>query len=402
MNAYSQLRKQRIWLFVSLHLLLGWTVLASWVTGSKPVVCKYQGEWHVPVLDDQPRKGSRLALDLIERAGSDYKLLSYDLVLWPLFSRDPHLLKPEAAWLHPLEKDLAGNVYCLGTYELGRDLLAACIFGLQRSAWLGLLAMGIAGVLGGIIGSFAAFQSQRHGRISWVSAAAVSLLLLLILVEALHFAEPGNFSWTGLSGLVAVVISLAWLSVKTWKCRPKIHFSLDRISLAYVEIMKSIPGLLLLLLLVQIVPNAGAIEIALMLALLYSPVAIKYSRSFAMRRIPEPHIDALLALGASPARIYFRHVLPRVWPELFPVLVFGFAQVVLLEASLSFLGLGLSLDTVSLGTIMHAARSNPSAWWVVVFPAILLFWLVYSLNALGDWLSRDFSQDHSGGGSAFP
>lgn len=397
-NAYSLLRKQRAGLFLSLHLLMALAVLAIWITGSKPLLCKYQGEWHVPALHDQARSGTRLAFDLVATANSDYRNLTFDLAVWPLFGRDPHVLKPEASWLRPLEKDPSGNIYWLGSYELGRDLFAACIYGLRRSALLGLLAMGIAGVFGGIVGSFAAFQAHRHGRISWMSAAAVGAMLWVVLAEGLHLTQSKNVSWAGLAGMVAVVLSLAWLAVKTWDRRPKIHFSLDRLSLAYVEIMKSIPGLLLLLLLVQMVPDAGTVDIALMVAFLYSPVVIKYSRSFATRRLPEPHIDALQALGASPARIYFRHLLPRIWPDLIPVLAFGVAQVVLLEASLSFLGLGLDLDTVSLGTIMHAARSNPAAWWAIVFPGALLFWLVYSLNALGDWFSQSRSLSHRGGG----
>jgi peptide/nickel transport system permease protein len=58
------------------------------------------------------------------------------------------------------------------------------------------------------------------------------------------------------------------------------------------------------------------------------------------------------------------------------------------ESTLSFLGLGLPLDEISLGSMMHSARNHLSAWWVVLLPGLLVFWMVFSFQKLGKILSE--------------
>lgn len=99
---------------------------------------------------------------------------------------------------------------------------------------------------------------------------------------------------------------------------------------------------------------------------------------------------AARAAGASSARIMFRHILPNVAT---PVLVVGtleLARVIIMDAALSFLGLGVQPPTPSWGRMLADGRSYISAaWWVVTFPGLAIALTVLGVNLLGDWL-RDF------------
>jgi peptide/nickel transport system permease protein len=64
--------------------------------------------------------------------------------------------------------------------------------------------------------------------------------------------------------------------------------------------------------------------------------------------------------------------------------------VILLESTLSFLGIGLPADEVTWGTLLAQARQHPSAWWLAILPGISILVLVLSLNLLGDHLKRRF------------
>ena len=73
-------------------------------------------------------------------------------------------------------------------------------------------------------------------------------------------------------------------------------------------------------------------------------------------------------------------------------MAFGLANIILLEASLSFIGIGLGVDEISLGGLLYSARSNPSAWWVIVFPGLLIFWLVILFNQIGTLFSKELTE----------
>jgi peptide/nickel transport system permease protein len=91
--------------------------------------------------------------------------------------------------------------------------------------------------------------------------------------------------------------------------------------------------------------------------------------------------------GAGPWRILLRHVLPNIAGPLMVVATSEFGLMILFEAGLSFLGLGIQPPSPSWGSIMSAGREYVErAWWMTVFPGITLFALVLCVNLLGDWL----------------
>ena len=107
----------------------------------------------------------------------------------------------------------------------------------------------------------------------------------------------------------------------------------------------------------------------------------------------EDYVSAARALGAGNLRILLRHVLPNAVPPLLVIAAVDFGVVIMLEATLSFLGVGLPVTEPSLGMMISIGRKYVYAgkWWLIVFPGITLTALVVGINLLADWLREEIN-----------
>jgi peptide/nickel transport system permease protein len=100
-------------------------------------------------------------------------------------------------------------------------------------------------------------------------------------------------------------------------------------------------------------------------------------------------VHAARALGAAERRVLLRHILPTILPPLLVVAAVNVSSVVLAEAALSFLGLGVQPPTPAWGSMISEGRTAQSlAWWGTVFPGVAIAILVTGANLLGDGLQR--------------
>lgn len=163
-----------------------------------------------------------------------------------------------------------------------------------------------------------------------------------------------------------------------------------------IDIMLSIPLIVAAMVVVAILGRrvVYGIDINLMIAIIlpYIPVIARVMRAAALPVRESPYIDAARALGFSHLRIIFRHMVPNlVSPWL--VLVSGFtAQTILLEASLSYLGLGVAEPAPAWGLMLSGISMEvfSSAPWVVIFPGLAISVAVFSFSLLGDALRDAF------------
>ena len=118
---------------------------------------------------------------------------------------------------------------------------------------------------------------------------------------------------------------------------------------------------------------------------------VQYARTVRGSTLVERHKEYVLAarvIGVKPMRIMRRHVLPNV---LGPVLVLATIQVasaIIIEATLSFLGVGVPPTSPSLGTLIRVGNDYlfSGEWWITIFPGAMLVMIALSVNLLGDWL----------------
>ncbi|HSE06169.1 MAG TPA: ABC transporter permease [Methylomirabilota bacterium] len=112
--------------------------------------------------------------------------------------------------------------------------------------------------------------------------------------------------------------------------------------------------------------------------ILRSQVLVVRSREF---------VESIHALGGSLARIVLRHVLPNVLSSIVVIATLELARAIVLEATLSFLGLGIQPPTPSWGGMVHEGREYlESAWWISTFPGVVLMITSIVVSRTGDWL----------------
>jgi peptide/nickel transport system permease protein len=107
----------------------------------------------------------------------------------------------------------------------------------------------------------------------------------------------------------------------------------------------------------------------------------------------EAYIMAAKATGASDFRLLFRHILPNAIPPIFVVVAVDLAVVIMLEATLSFLGVGVPLTKPSLGMMISIGKNYiyVGMWWMIVFPGAALILLVVGINLFADWLREELN-----------
>ena len=169
---------------------------------------------------------------------------------------------------------------------------------------------------------------------------------------------------------------------------------LDHILMRICDGLMSIPGILLAIaLMAALGPSATNVIIAL--SIVFTPNIARIVRSSALVIREQTYIEAMHAQGASTFRIIWRHIAPNTISPLVVQATFVFAETIISEAALSFLGAGIPAPEPSWGNILFAGKLVIfKAWWMVVFPSLAIILSVLGLNFLGDGL-RDFIDPHS-------
>ena len=167
-----------------------------------------------------------------------------------------------------------------------------------------------------------------------------------------------------------------------------------------VDIMLSFPIIVLAMVVVAVLgkQNVGGIDTNLIVAIALPivPKMARVARASTLSIVAMPFIDAARAAGFSHSRIVLRHILPNiVAPYLILVTAF-IAQAILLEASLSFLGLGVTEPTPAWGLMLSGASADfyQTAPWMILFPGLAITLAVFAFNLFGDslrdWLDPKF------------
>lgn len=172
---------------------------------------------------------------------------------------------------------------------------------------------------------------------------------------------------------------------------------IDTFIMRVADIQLSFPGLLLVLVIVGAL-GRGILILVLLLGLLSWMQFARVVRSAVLSFRTTELVTATRGLGASHARTLILHILPNVAPILVALVTLRFAQVMLAEASLSFLGFGIQPPQISLGAILAQGRQLLlRAWWLSTFAGIFLTLGVLNTNLVGSWLYRKMDPLTSGG-----
>jgi peptide/nickel transport system permease protein len=160
----------------------------------------------------------------------------------------------------------------------------------------------------------------------------------------------------------------------------------DALIMRLVDVKLSIPPILLALVLVAVLqPSLGTVIIVIAL-ILWSRYA-RLVRGETLSLKTWDFVARARVAGASNARIIARHIFPNVMNTIIVLATLEIGQVILLEAALSFLGVGIPRPTPAWGLMVADGRELiVSAWWVAFFPGLAILLTVLSMNLLGDWI----------------
>lgn len=222
--------------------------------------------------------------------------------------------------------------YLLGTDEQGRDVLSALMYGARISLLIGGASVVVSLLVGVSLGLIAGYAGGRvDGFIMRVCDVMLSFPSILI---ALLIAGVGRALF------------------------PQAH---DSLAFGVLILAIALPGW------------------------------VQYARTVrggAMVERQKEYVQAARVVGVSPLRIMRRHVLPNVLGPVLVLATIHVATAIQTEATLSFLGVGVSPTSPSLGTFINEGNKQlfSGAWWLVVFPGAMLLLIALSINLFGDWL----------------
>ncbi|XAG15987.1 ABC transporter permease [Vibrio metschnikovii] len=240
--------------------------------------------------------------------------------------------------LPPMWIDGGDGQFVLGTDGQGRDILSTILYGSRLSLTIGFLAVGLQLILGIIIGLSAGYFGGRIDSFLMRFAdiqLSFSTMMVAIIVSAIFKASFGGEFYSQYAVIMLVVI----IGIAEW------------------------------------------------------PQYARTIRASVLAEKQKEYVEAARVMGFKSLRIMFRHILPNCLSPILVISTVQIANAIMSEAALSFLGLGLPVDQPSLGALISTGFKYifSGAWWITVFPGIILISLVLVINLLGDWLRDVFN-----------
>jgi len=254
-------------------------------------------------------------------------------------------------------------------------------------------------------------------------AAAISIAVLLLLVLSAIFAplidrydpnaldpinllqRPSGAHWFGTDslgrdlfsrvvnggrlglGIAAAATAIAMIVGTMWGgIAAMLGGLVDEVLMRIVDGIMSIPVILVALILVAAF-GASPTSLAVILGLLHAPVTARMARSAILVERHTEYCLAASATGASWWRLLRREILPNTTPTLLVQASVNAASVILTEAALSFVGLGIQPPKATWGTLLNQGYAQlSSSYWFVIFPGLAIFATIWALNVLADQL----------------
>lgn len=171
----------------------------------------------------------------------------------------------------------------------------------------------------------------------------------------------------------------------------------DRIVMRFVEIVVAVPAVVMAMAIITGL-GTGLTNAMLAIGLVFSMIITRLTRAEVFAAREEFYVDGARASGASERRVMWRHILPNIAPPLIVQTTLLFAQAVLAEAALSFLGIGADATQASWGRMLRDAEiSIDRTVWPAIPPGIAIFLTVVAFNVFGDGLRDAFAREARGG-----
>jgi peptide/nickel transport system permease protein len=224
------------------------------------------------------------------------------------------------------------SIYLLGTDDQGRDILSALMYGARISLFVSLVSVILSLLLGVTVGLVSGFVGGRVD--TFLMRICDVMLSFPVILVALLIAGVGRALFPNAHETLAFGVLIFSITLTGW---------------------------------------------------------VNYARTVRGQTLVERNKEYVLAarvIGVSGWRIMWRHVLPNVMGSVLVLATIQVATCIILEATLSFLGVGVPPSSPSLGTLIRVGNDYlfSGEWWITVWPGVMLVAIALSINLLGDWL----------------
>lgn len=229
-------------------------------------------------------------------------------------------------------------------------------------------------------------QTKVAGAIKWLSAPDKEHLLGTddkgrdVLARMIHGARSAL-----LIGLGSVALYLL-VAVLLGSVAGYLGGLADKVALRLIETLTSFPSFFLILTLQGLLGATSLWQLVLIIGLTRWTDVARLTRGEVLRVVNEDYVAAARALGLGHIRILLRHILPGAMGPALVAATFGAAGAILVESTLSFLGFGVPPTTPSWGQLLTDAFNNEGCYWLALFPGVILFLTILSINLVGEGL----------------
>lgn len=200
-----------------------------------------------------------------------------------------------------------------------------------------------------------------------------------MLVHGTRTALLVGFVSTGLAALIGITLGALAGYFGGW---------IDIIISRFIEVVLCVPTLILILAAVAIIQKPSIWYVMAIIGITSWPGIARLTRGEFIKLKQSEYVSAARSLGASQFRIIFRHILPNALAPVLVPITFSIAAAILIESSLSFLGISTSSSSISWGTILNDGHRNLAMWWLTFFPGTLIFMTVLAYNLIGEALQE--------------
>ena len=283
----------------------------------------------------------------------------------------------------------------LGTDQLGRDVLAGLVHGTNIAIKVGLLSVFFSLLLGLYLGLLSGYFGDNGWKIN-VFALLIGTLIMALGLYYISYpiiVDPGLFYYLILTFIVTI-LQLALNKFIPGSKKPSISLPIDLITTKIIEVLNSIPTLFIILALLAIFTKPSIWNVIIIISIIGWPKFARLVRAEILQIKNIEYIQSAKSIGLSDFQIILRHALPNAITSVISISAFAISGAILLESTLSFLGLGIPLDQVSWGSMLADARVNFSSWWLAVFPGLAIFFVLISFYIIGNQLNEKMNARH--------
>lgn len=396
-------------------------LLAPVIANEKPLYAKYGDTTVFPAFSHKKNytltneNGDTLQ---INSQYADWKQLPFDKVIWAPIPYSPgvkdyansNFKSPSGQQFFKspdgkLIEMPARFRHWLGTNNLGEDVLSGLIHGTRISLSIGIIAMGIATIVGLLLGMIAGYfgdnvlQTSR-GRF-WTTIIGFFFAWYYAFHMRTYILEDA-LQHSGIITALQFLISLCIFAIivflfsfmgkfigKLPFAKKIIHVPADNIVSRLIEIIHSLP-IFILIITIAAIAKPSLVNVMIIIGLTSWTGIARFTRAEMLRIRNLEFMQAAQSLGYSRRRMLLKHALPNGIAPALVAIAFGIASAILVESSLSFLGVGVPPESVTWGSLVNEGRSNFNAWWLVVFPGLAIFITVTAYNLIGEGLRDAF------------